>query len=115
MLSETDKQFGHNLFGTTKQYHVDRLEELFLRYYKPLCNGRVNKYWTLHVPKPVMKKCRLHLSWVLGVNVLGVKDDKKVGKLVLKRYSNLDTLDGVSEEIRRYELIMFIYGEVDLD
>ena len=81
MLSEGRKQFGHNLFGTTKQYHVDRLEELFLRYYKPKYNGGVNKMWTLHVPKPVMTKCRLHLSWVLGVNVLHVTDDKKKGNL----------------------------------
>ena len=115
MLSEEQKEIDHDLFRSTKQYHADRLEELFLRYYKPKCNGEVNNFWTIHVPKSVMTKCRLHLSWVLDLNVLHMMDEKKIGKLVLKRYKTMNKLSEISDEIRQYELIMNIYGDVDLD
>ena len=78
------------MMKTTRLYHNKRLRELFIKHYEPLWNGKVNKYWSLHINKNVLTELRLHLSWVLGDDVFSFNDER-IGRKILKtlKFRNL--------------------------
>ena len=73
------------MMKTTRIYHNKCLRELFIEHYEPLCNGKKNKHWSLHINTTVLTHLRLHLSWVLGYDVFHLNDEQ-IGMKILKTY-----------------------------
>ena len=105
---------GSKLFKLTEQHHKKCLQQVFLRYYEPLCKGfHPNIHWTTHVSMEVMNELRLHLSWVLGGDVTHWTDGQ-IGKKILKIYEKLGILSFLTNEIRKQKYVLRNLGETVL-
>ena len=72
------------LFLETRKYHRRSMKRLFLKHYEPLPTKH-NKEWTSNLGSSIMNDLRVHLTWVIGMNVFKLSD-RKVGKKVLRLY-----------------------------
>ena len=57
------------IFRRTSLHHEQCLKEMFRKHYKPTVDGKENKYWTLNLSEKTMEELRVHLSWVMHLNV----------------------------------------------
>ena len=110
----TKMKLGSKLFIMTQQYHKKCLQEVFLRYYEPLCKGfSPNIHWTTHISMEVMSDLRMHLSWVFGGDVTHWTDGQ-IGKKIVQMYKKLGLLPFLVNEIRKHKQILRNLGETVL-
>lgn len=79
------------LFLESRKFHQRAMKKIFLNNYKPLLNGRKNRSWTLELDTSTLRDLRIHLTWVIGMNVLRW-DSRKIGKKILKTYKHTGEL-----------------------
>ena len=101
------------LFRRNNNHHEECLRKMFVRYYRPWLNGKINKYWTCHLHEDVIGRLRLHLSWVLRGDVC-FYNDEEVGRRIIRRYKHLEQFKFLVNEIKEHEDVMKLYGDTDL-
>lgn len=101
------------MMKTTRIYHNKCLRELFIKYYEPLWNGKVNKHWALHINKHVLTELRLHLSWVLGYDVFSFNDER-IGRKILKTFKKSKVLPFLLKVIGESKDLMRMYGDMEI-
>ena len=57
------------IFRKTEEHHEKCLKEMFRKHYEPTVDGKVNKYWASNLSESTMEKFRVHLAWVMNLNV----------------------------------------------
>ena len=85
-----------SLFKKTEKYHRRRLRTMFRKCYWP---SRADDEWTIGISHDVVQEFKLHLSWVLGLNVFHL-NRIEIGLEILKTYQRQGVLLFLKQVIR---------------
>ena len=87
------------LFQRTVKYHEMCLKEMFREHYQLTSSGDKNMEWASNLSDKTLEKFRVHLSWVMGLNVFEW-DRQNIGNQILETFKKQSALECIHHHIK---------------
>ena len=108
-------------FNRSQNHHFDCLKRLFHTHYTtwsakgvPISKRKRNDWWTVHLSQSVLFDIQLHLARVLVGKNTYRWSRLKIGKTMLRLFKQCGILNDLVENVRKYETVMNLYMEHEL-
>ena len=99
------------LFQRTVKYHDMCLKEMFHEHYQLISSGDENMEWALNLSDKTMQKLRVHLSWVMGLNVFEW-DRQNIGNQILKTFKEQGVLEFIHHDMKKVNMLSVDYDYI---
>ena len=99
------------LFQRTLRHHELCLKEMFREHYQPTSSGDENREWASNLSDTTMEKFRVHLSWVMGLNVFEW-DRQNIGNQILKTLKEQGVLEFIHHDMKKVNMLSVDYDYI---